>query len=211
MTCPTKDKMTIILNRKSNRLKEWDYSKTGFYYITLCTINKEQFFGDIEQNVMVLNDHGNIVETCINEIQIKYSNIELNSYIIMPNHVHCIINIMPDVGAIHESPVSCSKYRDNQKQIDKSIQAIRESPLQIKRRKMTISKIVGFIKMQSAKQINILRNTPGKHLWQRNYYDHIIRNDTSLRNIREYIINNPSTWNQDEDNPAKWAENIKNT
>ncbi|MBU4479611.1 MAG: transposase, partial [Candidatus Omnitrophica bacterium] len=75
--------------------------------------------------------------------------------------------------------------------------AIRELPLQIRRRNMLLSKMVGYIKMRSAKQINVLRNCLGKSVWQRNYYDHIVRNDKSLQKIREYIRNNPLTWKSD--------------
>ena len=141
---------------------------------------------------MILNECGNAVKTYVQKIPIKYTNIELDQYIIMPNHVHVIINI---VGTIHES----SEINDSKNNIDLK-RAIHELPLQIIRRNMLLSKMIGYIKMRSAKQINVLCNCPGKSVWQRNYHDHIIRNDKSLQKIREYIRNNPATWDNDEHN-----------
>ncbi|MBU4305356.1 MAG: hypothetical protein KJ893_07030 [Candidatus Omnitrophica bacterium] len=113
---------------------------------------------------MVLNKYGEILKTCINDIPIKYPNVKLDTYIIMPNHVHCIINSINIVGAIQESPVSNQIQINNRNNIDNPNRAIRELPLQVQRRNMLLSKIVGYIKMQSAKQINISRNSTGKSL-----------------------------------------------
>jgi REP element-mobilizing transposase RayT len=164
-------------------------------------------FGNIENGRMVLNEYGNIVNTWLCDIPIKYPNTKLDSFVIMPNHIHTIINI---VGAIHESPDKkhesynnkLTKY-NNAQHNDNCNRAIHELPLQYKRRKMVLSKIIGYIKMQSAKQINILRGYPAKPVWQRNFYDHIIRNDKSLNNTREYICTNPATWDKDIENPDR--------
>ncbi|MCG2703181.1 MAG: transposase, partial [Candidatus Omnitrophica bacterium] len=116
-------------------------------------------------------------------------------------HIHVIINI---VGAIHESSeINDSKNNIDLKRAIRQTRAIRELPLQIRRRNMLLSKMVGYIKTRSAKQINVLRNCPGKSVWQRNYYDHIVRNDKSLQKIREYIRNNPLTWKSDIENPDR--------
>ncbi|RKY34778.1 MAG: transposase [Candidatus Omnitrophota bacterium] len=184
--------------RKITRLNEYNYTQAGYYYVTICADNRQELFGNIKQNQMVLNKYGEIVEIYIQDISNKYPNAKLDTYIIMPNHVHIIIQI---VGAIHESLVSNQIQINNQKNIDNSNRAIRELPLRIKRRKMLLSKMVGYIKMRSAKQINILRNTTGKSLWQRFFYDHVIGNDKSLYEIREYIVNNPATWDNDKHNP----------
>ncbi len=122
-------------------------------------------------------------------------------------------NITNIVGAIHESPdnkssvYEQSKYNAKTKYIEICKRAIHELPLQNKRRKMMLSKIIGHVKMQSAKQINILCDTPAKPIWQRNYYDHIIRNDRSLNRIREYIINNPVNWQFDIENSDRDRQN----
>jgi REP element-mobilizing transposase RayT len=164
-----------IHHRRSIRLQGYDYSQNGAYYVTLCTQNRECLFGEIVNGEMILNEYGKIVEQCWNNLSNHYDNIELDAYVIMPNHFHGIIFITDNVRAIHELPL-----------------LPQQSPQQ--RRKMLLPKIIGRFKMNSAKQINLMRNTPGISVWQRNYYEHIIRNDKSLENIRNYIINNPSKW-----------------
>ncbi len=132
---------------------------------------------------MILNEYGRIVEGVWQELPKRYENVELDYYTIMPNHFHGIII----VGAVHEPP--------------KSVRAIHESPLR-NRRRMTLSMTVGYFKMNSAKCINTIRKTPGNFIWQRNYYDHIIRNDADLNRVRQYIEYNPVQWADDAENPA---------
>ena len=165
-----------IHHRKSYRLKEYDYSQAGFYFVTICTRNREQLFGEINDGVMILNDFGKIVENWIKEISIHFDNVEIDYFCIMPNHVHIIININESdiVGAIHELP--------------------------LQRRQMLLPKIIGYFKMNSSKQINIFRNSSGIPVWQRNYYEHIIKNDKELFEIRKYIEYNQLNWKDDEYN-----------
>jgi len=170
-------------NRKSIRLKEYDYSQPGEYFITICTYKHKCIFGDIINEEMRLSEEGEIVQRCLNEIPYYYPNIELDTYVIMPNHIHCIINLIEPVGAIHESPLQMTQ---NQRRI------------------MQLSKIVGRFKMTSAKKINIINNTGGVPVWQRNFYEHIIRNETDLINTRDYIINNPLKWFFDDENSNKF-------
>jgi putative transposase len=166
-------------DRKSIRLKEYDYSSPGEYFITICTYDRKCIFGEIINEDMRLSKEGKIVKRYWMEIPDHYENIELDEFIVMPNHVHGIIIITDPVGAIHESPLQMT-----QKQ----------------RRKMKLSKIVGRFKMMSAKEVNIYRDTKGFHLWQRGYYDQIIRTDKNLHNTRDYIINNPLKWALDNEN-----------
>lgn len=174
--------------RNSLRLQYYDYSDLGAYFITICTQDKENLFGKITEGIFSPNEFGQIIKKNIMKITKRNNNIEPDEFVIMPNHVHAIIWI---VGAIHESP------KNNPAQnISFDNRVIRESPLQ--RRKMLISKVVGKFKMQSAKEINLMRKTPGKRVWQRGYYDHIIRNQKDLNNTKQYIINNPKNWVKDD-------------
>jgi len=167
-------------HRRSIRLQNYDYSSEGAYFVTMCTQNRECLFGEIVNGEMVLSEYGKIVEQCWFNLPNHYDNIELDAYVIMPDHFHGIIFITGSVvGAIHELPQ-------------------RESPRQ--RRKMLLPKIIGRFKMNSAKQINQIRNTPGVSVWQRDYFEHIIRDVKSLENIRNYIVQNPSKWNDKEHN-----------
>lgn len=178
-------------DRQSIRLKNYDYSRSGLYFVTICTENRECLFGDIvganhDSPVpkMILNQYGKIIENVWESLPDRFP-IELDEFKIMPNHVHMIINI---VGAHHDAPV----YK----------WAIHESPLQKQpqRKRSLLSQIIGYLKMNSAKLIHqINSNIP---VWQRNYYEHIIRAENDLNKIREYIVNNPSMWDRDRNNPV---------
>jgi len=189
--------------RRSIRLKNYDYSQSGLYFITICTHNKVKLFGEIKNSNMLLNEYGKIVKRYWNEITKYYPDIKLLEYIIMPNHIHGILwftKYITDnqiVGATkppvrystdHELPL----YNESNSQNELFRQDRRN------RRKMVLPKIIGRFKMQSAKQINMLRGTSGLPVWQRNYYEHIIRNADSYLKIAEYIVNNPRTWEKDK-------------
>ncbi|HAW80275.1 MAG TPA: transposase [Balneola sp.] len=172
-------------NRRSMRLQGYDYSSPGFYFITICTNQKECLFGGVINGEMHMNECGVVASNYLKQIDTRYPNTIIHEHIVMPNHIHVIIeivNTIPFVGAIHESPLQRNAnpelYRNH-------------------RRKMLIPKIIGWYKMNTAKQINQIRKTPGAKIWQRGYYDHIIRNEESLCHIREYIKNNPMNWNKD--------------
>jgi len=214
-----------IHHRRSIRLQDYDYSSEGAYFVTMCTQNRECLFGEIVNGQMILNEHGKIVEQCWNDLPNHYDNIELDAYVIMPDHFHGIIfivsvnsvNAVDSVGSVNSvdsvnsvnsvDSVNSVNSVDSVNSIDSvdsvSVGAIHELPRQQQqqqqqqRRKMLLPKIVGRFKMNSAKQINQMRNTPGISVWQRNYYEHIIRDEKSLENIRNYIINNPLQWYYD--------------
>ncbi|MBR9916426.1 transposase [bacterium] len=178
-------KQKKLPNRQSMRLQGYDYSTPGFYFITICTNQKECLFGDVINGEMHMNECGVVASDYLKQIDTRYPNTIIHEHIVMPNHIHVIIeivNTIPFVGAIHESPLQRNAnpelYRNHC-------------------RKMLIPKIIGWYKMNTAKQINLIRKTPGTKIWQRNYYDHIIRNEESLFYIREYIKNNPKNWNKD--------------
>ena len=161
-------------HRRSIRLKEYDYSQPGAYFITICTKDRGCALGEISNGNMYLNNAGQIVQSVWGKLPNRFEGTGLDAFVIMPNHIHGIIT----VGAIHELP------------------------LHPHRRKMLIPKVIGYFKMNTAKQINQLRDTTGTPLWQRNYYEHIIRNEEALAEIRQYITNNPVRWENDEENPT---------
>ncbi|MFH1837941.1 MAG: transposase [Candidatus Kuenenbacteria bacterium] len=167
-------------HRQSIRLKGYDYSQNGAYFITVCVQNKECIFGKIENEKIILNQYGEIAKKYWLEISNHFPNVILDEFVIMPNHIHGIIIIDASVGVIHELPLQ---------------------KMQIIRRKMLLPKIIGFFKMNVAKLINIKLNRQGQSIWQRNYYDHIIRDEKSLNEIREYIVNNFLKWELDRNNP----------
>jgi putative transposase len=168
-------------NRSSIRLPFYDYSQGGAYFITICVANRECLLGNIVDGKTHLSEIGGIVRTAWDNIRDRFSEIELDAFVIMPNHIHGII-VIRNVGAIHESP-------------------LRGHPRRSLRRGMLLSKAIGYFKMKSAKNANLLGNKSGLPFWQRNYYEHVIRNDIDLEEIREYIQNNPLKWLEDENHP----------
>jgi REP element-mobilizing transposase RayT len=139
---------------------------------------------------MQLSEAGRIVQSVWDGLAQFYRGVESDAFVIMPNHVHGIVVIRATVGAIHESPLPPDP----------------SEPVRIgDRRRMLLSKIVGRFKMVTAKKINATRETPGKPVWQRNYYEHIIRHEASLNRVRQYITNNPARWDFDRENPEVTA------
>jgi putative transposase len=164
-------------HRQSIRLRQYDYSWPGAYFVTICLRAKECVLGEIVDGEMRLSEIGQIVRDVWNSLPARYSDIELDAFAIMPNHMHGVIVIVGGVGAIHELP------------------------LREQRRNMLLSKIMGYFKMNTAKRINELRGTPGVPFWQRNYWEHVVRDDIDLNRIRQYIENNPQRWHEDQLNP----------
>lgn len=197
-------------SRKSNRLKGYDYSKIGFYFITICTQNKTKWFGKIENGEMQLNDIGKIVKRCWLDIPKHFPHIDLGEYIVMPNHIHGILKIenpniavgnnnycSPNGGGVNRNKIFCSRTGKSTDGFNISC----EQQWQTKWSKSISSAIRGF-KIGVTKQINKMdRNKDFCSLqWQKSFFDHIIRNEKSLSKITDYIICNPSKWEDDEYN-----------
>jgi putative transposase len=162
---------THLPQRKSPRLQGYDYAGEGAYFVTICTQNRVHLFGDVVDDEMVLNTLGCIVETCWDDLPNHYNNIQLDAFVVMPNHIHGIIFISDgDVGAGFK-------------------------PAPTKRHGLT--EIVRGLKTFSARKINQLRDTPGISVWQRSFHDHIIRDPHGLDKIRAYIATNPARWHAD--------------
>lgn len=175
-----------IHNRRSIRLKGYDYSQAGAYFVTICTNNREFLFGEISNGVMALNEYGRIVEIEWLKTPEIRPNIELLEYIIMPNHFHGIVVIDENRrGVLQYAPTTASSHKT-------TASTNFRSPSQ------TIGAIIRGFKSAVTKKINIDRSMPGIPVWQRNYYEHIIRDDESYYRISEYIKNNPVNWQKDD-------------
>lgn len=167
--------------RNSLRLRGFDYSRCGAYFVTMCTKDRELLLRTIENEMMRLTEAGEIVSACWKQIPEHFSSAKLDEFMVMPDHVHGIIvvsdrtesmRVFVHGGAIQESP-----------------RLKRNDPAC--RRRMLLPMIIGRFKQNTSKQINILRGTPGLPVWQRCYYDHVVRDEDSLSRIRRYIIANP--------------------
>ena len=175
-------------HRRSIRLPHYDYSQAGYYFVTICCHQRECLFGEIVDGAMQLNQYGKTVAESYQWLAQRYPYLVLDEWIVMPNHFHAIMVLTnpPRRGSSRTALTS-------------------DIAPTVKRK--SLGRLIGAFKTVSTKQINIIRNTSGSKAWQRNYYEHIIRNEKALNNIRQYIINNPLSWQKDQlhpDNPSKW-------
>jgi putative transposase len=171
-------------HRRSIRLRGYDYTQAGAYFVTICTRNRECLFGDVVNGEMRLNDAGQIVKQIWAALPQRFSSITVDESIVMPNHFHGIIvvhNIIV-VGAGLALPSSAP------------IQGAASSA-------PTLGDLIRTFKSISAIRVNRVVDRTGCPLWQRNYYEHVIRNDDSLGRIRQYIADNPLRWPFDPENP----------
>ena len=177
--------------RRSIRLQEYDYANAGAYFITICTHQRESLFGEIADGGVILTQIGAIVDECWCATPDHFPSAELDAYSVMPNHLHGIVIITQhaaNVGARHAVPLQSRPESTPAQAFGKPISG-------------SLPTIVRSFKSAAARLVNIARDTPSAPLWQRNYYEHIIRNENDLNRIRAYIENNPSTWETDAENP----------
>ena len=187
--------------RRSIRLKGYDYSQSGGYFVTICTRNRECLFGELLDGQMVLNEYGEIArEEWLRSERIRRE-IKLDEFVVMPNHIHGII-IFVNVGATGGSPTQAGATGEPPIQA----RATRRSPLQSSRlhtpMKRSLGSLVANYKSATTRRSIQIGRGITTSIWQRNYYEHVIRNETDLEEIREYIENNPIKWLEDENHPA---------
>ena len=198
-----------IHHRRSIRLKGYDYTQQGAYFVTICTHQRNCLFGEIVDGEMKLNTNGEIARGSWLSIPRHFQNVELDEFVIMPNHLHGIILI------VNNSEVEFSEVEgealailNDQNQQNLSRQCFAPTvytgeTIKINGTKpQSLAAIIQNYKSVSTRQINRINKAQGSVIWQRNYYEHIIRNDEALNNIREYIFNNPINWVEDKENPA---------
>ena len=176
-------------HRRSLRLPHYNYSKAGYYFITICTQDKLHLFGEIVDGKMFLNDAGLMIEYWYRELENKFKHIRNHEMIIMPNHIHFIVEIVgadlcvrPNVD-VNEILNAQSKRADTQvcPYVGNVVQWFKT---------MTTNQYIKMVKNGTLPPFN-------KRIWQRNYWEHVIRDDVDYGRIAEYVINNPNTWNDD--------------
>jgi len=163
-------------HRRSIRLKGFNYTLEGAYFVTVCTQNQACLFGDVVEGEIRLNDAGRLVQAVWEGLPEHYPHVSLDHWVIMPNHVHGIVFF---VGA-----------------------GVKPAPMTADTARHGLPEIVRAFKTFSARRINSMHGASGRSVWQRNYYEHIIRDDDDLNRIRQYIMENPLRWSEDPENPA---------
>ena len=178
---------------KSVRLSHYDYASAGGYSVTMVTTKRACLFGEIQNGEMILSDLGRIIQNeWLRSAEIR-KEITLDEFIVMPNHLHGIV-LIGDVAHCRAALPS-----------DKPLWRKRE------RRPRSLSTLISGFKAYSTKCINEHRITPGQRLWQPSFYEHIIRSDHELAQLREYIVNNPLKWHLDGENPERLNHDCKIT
>ncbi len=157
--------------RKSPRLKGYDYSLAGAYFVTVCSYQRRYLFGYIQNRIMILNDLGHVVEAQLMNLPNHWNGVDLDLFVVMPNHIHAIIII------------------------------VEHSQTDAQKRVPTLGKIVGNFKAGVTRiaslQGLLVDDADSGKIWQGRYHDHIIRDERSMNQIQEYVANNPSRWEQD--------------
>lgn len=200
-------------SRRSIRLPHYDYTSVGGYFITICTKDKKCVFGRVDGEQMCLNPIGEIAHNCWLKIPEHFSNVILDVFVIMPNHMHGILMLSDPndeskaqrsrtVGAQYIAPVvSAAPAADD----GPSVGAQYIAPVVVSRsatrntrecrvQPKSVGSIIRVYKAAVTRECRSLSAGSGDSFWQRNYHEHIIRNEQDLREIREYIVNNPLKW-----------------
>lgn len=180
-------------HRRSIRLPGYDYTRTGAYFVTLVTQQRQCLFGDMVDGAVQLNACGDVALACWRDISRHFPRVRLDAMVVMPNHVHGILWIVDElndggaiiVGAQHAAPLPAAPLQSS---------GIVSGSL---------AAVVRSYKSAVTKHINAIRSAAGNPVWQRNYYEHVIRDESSLNRIRRYIDENPSRWAFDAENPQR--------
>jgi REP element-mobilizing transposase RayT len=192
-----------IHHRHSIRYKNYDYSQAGAYFVTLCVLGKECLLGKIDDGEMQLNALGEIVRDEWLRTEVVRPYVLLDAFVVMPNHFHGIIVLTTDrarmrVASTMDVPLSVEQLAQGRPS------AYVPGPVQDGPRGAasgSLGAIIGQFKSITAKRINLLGGTPGRSVWQRDYYERIIRNEREMNGIRQYIAYNPAHWSEDDNNP----------
>lgn len=198
-------------HRRSIRLKGYDYTRQGAYFVTLVTQGRECLFGEIVNGEMRLNELGALVAECWNGLPQYFRNAELDEFVMMPNHLHGIVVLKWDAygdgrgrgEALTDAPAN------REAAVNVNASPLR-APIASERPRGTkprsLNAIVQNFKSVTSRKINQHRDTQGTVIWQRDYFERVIRNENELNQIREYILNNPTAWETDNENPRVGAK-----
>ena len=179
--------------RRSIRLQGYDYTRQGAYFVTICTRNRVCLLGDIVEGRIRLSEAGRLAQAVWEDLPHHYPHVQIDVWVIMPNHMHGII-ILTEAQATEDDMQSGADPR--------TAVGAGFKPAPTAATRHGLSEIVRAFKTFSARRINALHNTVGTPFWQRNYYEHVIRNESALDRIRQYIVDNPARWREDPENPA---------
>jgi REP element-mobilizing transposase RayT len=189
-------------HRRSIRLQEYDYSQPGAYFVTMVTWHRESLFGDVIDGQMKLNKAGEIVQWEWKNLSKRFLYVKLGAFVIMPNHLHGIL-------IFHQPTVGATRPEFNKSASSNTLHPFRTgddvnpegSPLPHGPKPASLGAVVAQFKSRVTKRLWKIPSMKDVPIWQRNYYEHIIRNGKALQNISNYINSNPSRRQEDKENP----------
>ncbi len=211
----------VPARRRALRLPGYDYAQAGAYFVTICTRGRICVLGDVVDGEVRLSELGVMVNSVWSELPRHYAHVRLDAWVVMPNHVHGIVLLKPDddmagaglkpraglkpaptgVGVLPSRVSDGSRHRGVDGSILKPKAGLKPAPTGPKIRH-GLPEVVRAFKTFSARRVNAVRGGVGTSFWQRNYYEHVIRDEASLDRIRQYIVDNPARWDEDPENPA---------
>ena len=198
-----------IHHRRSIRLKGYDYARPGWYFVTVCVQDTQHLLGEVVDGEMNLNEAGQIVRRAWRNLPSRFPSVLLDEHVVMPNHFHGIIHIVgAGLAPPKQSKVGAGPAPPKQSNVGAGLAPPREGDAGIAptakvtaSRAPTLVDTVRVFKSTAARAVNVLLQRQGRRLWQRDYFEHIIRSDRELEIIREYIRTNPQRWATDPENP----------
>jgi len=155
-------------SRRTIRLRDYDYSQAGAYFVTVCTYQRECIFGGVIDAEMRCNAIGQIVVDTWRSLPPRFAGLVLDEFVVMPNHLHGVLHLGDGAASV----------------------------------RVVLGAVIRAFKSQSAIAANRLLQRPGQPLWQRNYFERVVRDEEELQRIRDYIVNNPACWGEDTENPT---------
>jgi putative transposase len=183
-------------HRRSIRLPGYDYAAAGAYFVTICVRSGECLLGEVVDSEMQLNEWGQIVAEAWQWLGEQYAYVSLDASVIMPNHIHGIL-VIREHAPLYDTVGGGSGAAPTMP----STPAPPSTATRTQVKRKPLGRLVGAFKTVSTKQINRRRDVPGVPFWQRNYWEHIVRNDRALNRIRRYIASNPARWAEDRLHP----------
>lgn len=172
--------------RPSTRIRGFDYRENHAYFVTICTFKRQCVFGSVTDGTVSLSQRGQVVQRCWKDLPTHHPFIELDAFVIMPNHVHAVICIVGN--DVEATPASRSPRSG-------------ESTLAHGPRARSLSAVIGSFKSAISRNLNRLRAGAATNLWQPNFYEHVVRSDRAMDTIRDYVVTNPLRWTRDIENP----------
>ena len=188
--------------RRSIRLKDYDYTSPGAYFVTLVTWRRENLFGKVVDGAMQLNTWGFLAENEWRRLGQRFESLIVDEFVVMPNHIHGILMVLENDRS--ESDAVGARQKDSSPSGKTSLASPLQNAIQNNAKGVSrgsIGAMIGAYKSTTARLINGLRRTSGARVWQRNYYEHIIRNEVEMARIQTYILANPAGWESDDENP----------